>query len=167
MAYEAIDRHLTLGRRNKLALVYTDREMTLRFTFKDLARASNRFANVFRRLGVGKGDRVLVFMPRRPELYVAILGILKVGGIPSPLFEAFRQETVRDRMANAEAVALGTVPALLDRVPQWELPSLKHLFLVGLTTELVIRSTPVDTRGRANAGSTWEVPPAGFAASTA
>ena len=167
MAYEAIDRHLTLGRRNKLALIYTDREMTLRFTFKDLARASNRFANVFRRLGVGKGDRVFVFMPRRPDLYVSILGILKVGAIPSHLFEAFMQEAVRDRMANAEAVALGTVPALLDRVPQWELPSLKHIFLVGLTTELVIRSTPVDTRGRANAGSTWEVPPAGFAASAA
>jgi len=40
-------------------------------------------------------------------------------------------------------------------------------FHFGLTTELVISSTPVDTRGRANAGSTWELPQAGFAASTA
>jgi len=86
MAHEAIDRHLTRGRRNKLALIYTDRERTARFTFEDLSIQSNRFANALRKLGVAKGDRVFVFMPRRPELYIAILGILKIGAIPSPLF---------------------------------------------------------------------------------
>jgi len=131
MAHEAIDRHVTRGRRNKLALIYTDREYTARFTFEDLSLESNRFANVLRKLGVKKGDRVFVFMPRRPELYIAILGILKVGAIPSPLFEAFMEEAVRDRMANAEAVALLTLPSMLDRVPQWELPSLQHVILVG------------------------------------
>jgi acetyl-CoA synthetase len=83
MAHEAIDRHLTRGRRNKLALIYTDREHTARFTFEDLSLESNRFANALRKLGIKKGDRVFVFMPRRPELYIAILGILKVGAIPS------------------------------------------------------------------------------------
>ena len=127
MAHEAIDRHLTRGRRNKLALIYTDRERTSRFTFEDISLQSNRFANVLRKLGVVKGDRVFVFLGRRPELYIAILGILKIGAIPSPLFEAFMEDAVRDRMANAEAVALVTSPALLDRVPQWELPTLKHV----------------------------------------
>jgi len=131
MAYEAIDRHLTRGRRNKLALIYTDQERTARFTFEDLALQSNRFANALRKLGVKKGDRVFVFMPRRPELYIAILGILKIGAIPSPLFEAFMQEAVRDRMANAEAVALVTIPSMLNRVPQAELPALQHIILVG------------------------------------
>jgi len=131
MAHEAIDRHLTRGRRNKLALIYTDRENTVRLTFEDLSLQSNRFANVLRKLGVVKGDRVFVFLGRRPELYVAILGILKIGAIPSPLFEAFMEDAVRDRMANAEAVALVSSPALLDRVPQWELPALKHVILVG------------------------------------
>ena len=131
MAHEAIDRHVTRGRRNKLALIYTDRERTARLTFEDLSLQSNRFANVLRRLGVKKGDRVFVFMPRRPELYIAILGILKIGAIPSPLFEAFMEEAVRDRMANAEAVALVTLPSMLERVPQWELPSLQHVILVG------------------------------------
>jgi acetyl-CoA synthetase len=131
MAHEAIDRHLTRGRRNKLALIYTDREHTARFTFEDLALASNRFANVLRKLGIVKGDRVFVFLGRQPELYIAILGIIKVGAIPSPLFEAFMQDAVRDRMQNAEAAALVTSPALADRVPQWELPALKHVILVG------------------------------------
>jgi acetyl-CoA synthetase len=54
MAHEAIDRQLTRGRRNKLALVYTDRERTSRFTFEDLCLQSNRFANALRKLGVRK-----------------------------------------------------------------------------------------------------------------
>jgi len=131
VAHEAIDRHLTRGRRNKLALIYTDKERTERFTFEDMSLLSNRFANVLRKLGVGKGDRVFVFLGRRPELYIAILGILKIGAIPSPLFEAFMEDAVRDRMANAEAVALVTSPALVERVPQYDLPSLKHIILVG------------------------------------
>ncbi len=135
MAHEAIDRQLTRGRRNKLALIYTDRERTSRFTFEDMSLQSNRFANVLRKLGVVKGDRVFVFLGRRPELYVAILGILKIGAIPSPLFEAFMEDAVRDRMSNAEAVALVTSPALLDRVPQWELPTLKHVLLVGASAD--------------------------------
>lgn len=135
MAHEAIDRHLTRGRRNKLALVYSDREHTARFTFEDLALQSNQFANVLRKLGVVKGDRVFVFLGRRPELYVAILGIIKMGAIPSPLFEAFMQEAVRDRMQNAEAVALVTSPALVDRVPERELPALQHVILVGGKTD--------------------------------
>ena len=55
MAHEAIDRHLTRGRRNKLALIYTDKEHTERFTFEDMSLQSNRFANVLRKLGSGKG----------------------------------------------------------------------------------------------------------------
>jgi acetyl-CoA synthetase len=137
MAHEAIDRHLTHGRRNKLALIYTDKEHTERFTFEDLSSQSNRFANVLRSLGVAKGDRVFVFLGRRPELYIAILGILKIGAIPSPLFEAFMEDAVRDRMANAEAVALVTSPALVERVPQYDLPALKHIILVGATASEV------------------------------
>ena len=135
MAHEAIDRHLTRGRRNKLALIYTDKERTERLTFEDMSLHSNRFANALRKLGVGKGDRVFVFLGRRPELYIAILGILKIGAIPSPLFEAFMEDAVRDRMANAEAVALVTSTSLVERVPQYDLPSLKHIILVGARAE--------------------------------
>ncbi|MBI1940257.1 MAG: AMP-binding protein, partial [Acidobacteria bacterium] len=131
MAHEAIDRHLSNGRAKKVALIYTDRERAAQFTFEELSRLSNRFANALRKLGVSKGDRVFVFMPRRPELYISILGTLKIGAIPSPLFEAFMEEAVRDRMADAEAVALVTMPSMLDRVPRQELPALKHVILVG------------------------------------
>ena len=135
MAHEAVDRHLQQGRGDKSALIFADREDISRYTFKELSLHSNRFANVLRRIGVKKGDRVFVFMPRKLELYIAILGTIKVGAIPSPLFEAFMEEAVRDRMANAEAIALVTLPSMLDRVLVKDLPALKHIVLVGAARE--------------------------------
>jgi len=131
MAHEAIDRHAAGPRRKKLALLYTDGERVEKHTFEDLMRLSNRFANALTKLGVARGDRVFVFLPRTPECYIGILGILKVGAIPSPLFEAFMTDAVRDRMQDAAAVALLTTQALLERVPEGDLPSLKHVVLVG------------------------------------
>jgi acetyl-CoA synthetase len=131
MAHEAIDRHAAGPRKNKLALLYTDGQRVEKHSFEDLMRLSNRFANVLTRLGVERGDRVFVFLPRTPECYVGILGILKIGAIPSPLFEAFMTDAVRDRMQDAEAVCLLTTRALLERVPESDLPSLKHVVLVG------------------------------------
>ncbi len=131
MAHECVDRHCRGPRKNKLALLYTDGQRVEKFTFEDLMRLSNRFANVLIRLGVAKGDRVFVFLPRVPETYIGILGILKAGAIPSPLFEAFMTDAVRDRMQDAAAVALLTTRTLLERVPEDDLPSLKHVILVG------------------------------------
>ena len=135
MAHEAIDRHLSRGKGGKLALIYSDKEGSSQYTFEELSRLSNRFANVLRKIGIKKGDRVFVFMSRKPELYIAVLGTLKVGAIPSPLFEAFMEEAVRDRMADAEAVALVTNTALIGRVSQKELPALKHIIIVGAASD--------------------------------
>jgi acetyl-CoA synthetase len=131
MAHECIDRWARGERKNKVALLYTDGTRVDKYTFEDLMRLSNCFANALTRLGVKRGDRVFVFLPRVPETYIGILGILKAGAIPSPLFEAFMTDAVRDRMQDAAAVALLTNRALLDRVPESELPDLKHVILVG------------------------------------
>ena len=131
MAHEAIDRHALGARKNKLALLYTDGERVQKYTFEDLMRLSNRFANALARMGVKRGDRVFVFLPRIPETYIGILGILKIGAIPSPLFEAFMMDAVRDRMQDAQAVAVLTNAQLLERVPVASLPDLNHVILVG------------------------------------
>ncbi|HEY3215007.1 MAG TPA: acetate--CoA ligase [Candidatus Eisenbacteria bacterium] len=131
MAHEAIDRQAQGARRNKVALLYTDGERVEKYTFDELRRASNRFASALAGLGVQRGDRVFVFLPRVPETYIGILGVLKLGAIPSPLFEAFMTDAVRDRMADAGAVALLTNRALLERVPEGDLPALEHVVLVG------------------------------------
>lgn len=131
MAYEAIDRHAESNKANKIALYYSDPTRDESYTFAQMKDKSNQAANVLRSLGIGKGDRLFIFMPRTPELYFVLLGALKVGAIVGPLFEAFMETAVRDRLQDSEAVAIVTTPALVSRVPKAELPALKHVLLVG------------------------------------
>jgi len=132
MAYEAIDRHTETFRKNKVALYYRDGVRDEKYTFNDMKKWTNKAGNVLKTYGnVEKGDRVFIFMPRSPELYFAILGAIKLGAIVGPLFEAFMEGAVKDRLEDSEAKVLVTTPELLKRVPVDELPSLKHIFLVG------------------------------------
>ena len=132
VVHEAADRHAASSRKDKVALYYTDLERRdERYTFEDLARLTSRCANVLKRLGVKKGDRVGTFLPRTPELYIAILGINRIGAIPVPLFEAFMEQAIQDRLENSEAVACVTTPALKPRIPRRSLPALTSLVLVG------------------------------------
>ncbi len=131
MAHEAIDRHALSSRKDKIALIYSDAKREEQYTFEEIRRQSNRCGNVLRNLGIGKGDRVFIFMPRLPELYFSLLGALKIGAIVGPLFEAFMETAVKDRMEDSEAVAIITTPQLLERVPVALLPSLKHVILIG------------------------------------
>ncbi|MFC7681649.1 acetate--CoA ligase [Paenibacillus sp. GCM10028914] len=135
MAYEAIDRHVAEGRGEKTALLYSDASRDEAITFGQLKEQSDKFGNLLRKYGVGKGDRVFIFMPRSPELYVSLLGTIKVGAVVGPLFEAFMETAVKDRLEDSGAVALVTTPALLPRVKRDELPELKHIFLVGENTQ--------------------------------
>jgi len=131
MAYEAIDRHVENGKGDRIALHYSDSQREESYTYAQMAEASNRFANVLRKLGVGKGDRIFIFMARSPELYFGLLGALKVGAVVGPLFEAFMETAVRDRLQDSGAVAILTSAALLPRIQRAELPELKHLIVFG------------------------------------
>ncbi|MDR4935915.1 acetate--CoA ligase [Rossellomorea marisflavi] len=132
LAHEAIDRHAETHRKNKVALYYRDPERNEKYTFADMKKLSNQAANVLKNFGdVEKGDRVFIFMPRSPELYFSILGAIKLGAIVGPLFEAFMEGAVRDRLEDSGAKVLVTTPELLERVPVDELPELKHVFLIG------------------------------------
>ena len=131
MAYEVIDRHVEEGKGDKVALIYSDANREETYTFRQLRDQSNRFGNVLRKYGIGKGDRVFIFMPRSPELYICLLGILKVGAVVGPLFEAFMETAVKDRLADSSAIALVTTPQLLGRVTRGELPDLEHIIVIG------------------------------------
>lgn len=136
MAYEAIDRHAESFRKNKIALYYRDGERNEKYTFKEMKELSNKAGNALKTYGdVEKGDRVFIFMPRSPELYFAVLGAIKLGAIVGPLFEAFMEGAVRDRLEDSEAKVLITTPELLERVPVDQLSALKHVFLVGDNVE--------------------------------
>lgn len=132
MAYEAIDRHTETFRKNKIALYYTDGVRKEAYSFNDLKKWTNKAANVFKDVAnLQKGERLFIFMPRSPELYFSLLGALKLGVIVGPLFEAFMEGAVYDRLADSEATAIVTTPALLSRVPLDKLPLLKTVFLIG------------------------------------
>ncbi|MGG3738154.1 acetate--CoA ligase [Aeribacillus pallidus] len=132
MAYEAIDRHALTEKKNKVALYYRDQHRYEKYTFKEMRDLTNKAANVLKQYGdVEKGDRVFIFMPRSPELYFALLGAVKLGAIVGPLFEAFMEGAVKDRLEDSGAKVLVTTPELLGRVPVQDLPELKHIFLVG------------------------------------
>jgi len=131
MAYECIDRHCEGERKNKVALYYIDDNGTQKFTFNDMKYLSNKFANVLRKYEVKKGDRIFVFLPRAPEAYIGIMGIVKVGAIVGPLFEAFMEDAVKDRMQDSAATMIITTPELKKRIPKKDLPALKHVIIVG------------------------------------
>jgi len=132
VAYEAIDRHAMTHRKNKVALYYRDPERDEKYTFKEMKEMSNKAGNILRQTcDVEKGDRVFIFMPRSPELYFAALGAIKLGAIVGPLFEAFMEGAVKDRLEDSEAKVIVTTPELFKRIPFDSLPALKHVVLIG------------------------------------
>ncbi|QQK81173.1 acetate--CoA ligase [Salicibibacter cibi] len=136
MAYEAIDRHAEKeNKKDQVALYYSDDQRDESYTFADMKKMTDKAANVFKEAGIEKGDRVFIFMPRSPELYFAALGAIKVGAIIGPLFEAFMEGAVKDRLQNSEAKAIVTTNDLVGRVPVSDLPALEKVFIDGDTVK--------------------------------
>ena len=135
IAYEAIDRHALGGRADHIALRWLDADLEAHdFSYGDLYRLTNRFANVLRDLGIGRGDTVFALIERVPALYIAALGALKNGSVFCPLLAASGRESVQARMAMGRAQVLVTTPDLYRRkvAPlRGRLPDLKHVLLVG------------------------------------
>lgn len=134
IAYEAVDRHVAHGLGDKIALRWIGQDDTIRdFTYGDLQRQTNRFANALRSLDIAKGDRVYCLLGRVPELYVAALGSLKAGAVFCPLFSAFGPEPIKARMGIGEAKLLVTSEHFYRRkIASWrnELGSLRHIILI-------------------------------------
>jgi acetyl-CoA synthetase len=135
IAHECVDRHAQGPRATHLALRWLGKKGEVRnFTYLDLQRLSNRFANVLRGLGVRKGERVFALAGRIPELYIAALGTLKNGSVFCPLFSAFGPEPIQQRLSIGAGKVLITTDALYVRrkIGEWraELPSLEHVVVV-------------------------------------
>ncbi|WP_342752919.1 acetate--CoA ligase [Shouchella clausii] len=135
LAYEAIDYHAENGKGEQVALYYSDARRDESYTFAEMKTFSNKAANVLKEANVKKGDRVFIFMPRTPELYFILLGAVKLGAIVGPLFEAFMEGAVQDRLLNSGAKVLVTTPALLERVPFDDLPDLETVLVADETYE--------------------------------
>lgn len=133
IAYEIVDRHADGPGREETALLWEgefgERE---EYTFGDLKSLSNRFANVLKSLGIGAGDRVCLYIGRLPEMYVALVGILKISAVAVPQPTDVPPETLRDRLKHSSAKVVVTQPPLRRRMGAtvYELFDLQHIVVV-------------------------------------
>jgi acetyl-CoA synthetase len=104
-----LDRHVRSSRRNQAALIWEGEPGDRRvLTYWELSREVGRAANALRSLGVKKGERVAIYLPMIPEAAIAMLACARIGAIHSVVFGGFSAESLRDRINDAQAVALIT-----------------------------------------------------------
>jgi acetyl-CoA synthetase len=111
-----LDRHLSRGAGNRLALVWEGEDGQSRFfTYRMLAAEVNRAANMLKRLGVGKGDAVAIFTPNLSESVVAVLACLRIGALFNTVFSGFSARSLRDRLESYEPKVVITADGAFRR----------------------------------------------------
>ncbi|MHB8119824.1 MAG: acetate--CoA ligase [Methanothrix sp.] len=110
VAYNAVDRHATSWRRNKLAYIFVGEPVgdVRKITYFELSREVNIFANALKAQGIKKGDRVGIYLPMIPELPVAMLACAKLGAIHVVVFSGFSAVAIRDRLEDCQPKILVT-----------------------------------------------------------
>ena len=104
-----VDRHIKTWRRNKAALIWEGEPGDRRtLTYWDLYVEVQKFANVLKKLGVKRGDRVAIYLPMVPEAAIAMLACTRIGAAHSVVFGGFSPESLRDRINDAQAKVLIT-----------------------------------------------------------
>jgi acetyl-CoA synthetase len=164
VAHEAVDRHANGPLRDHLALRWLGKQGEVRdFSYGDLYRLTNQFANILGSLGIGKGDRVFALAGRIPELYIAALGTLKNGSVFCPLFSAFGPEPIQQRLSIAEGKVLVTTDLLYGRRKISELrsalPHLEHVLVIGNPDDPSPPGTYNFRKLMAEASDRFKIPP--------
>ena len=104
VSYNCLDRHVNEGRGDRIALHFEGEPGDSRaITYAELAGEVRQAANLLISLGVGKGDRVVIYMPLIPEAVVAMLAVARIGAIHSVVFGGFSAESLRARIEDADA----------------------------------------------------------------
>jgi acetyl-CoA synthetase len=110
VSYNCLDRHLYSWRKNKAALIWIgeNSDESKIYTYQMLHRDVSRFANVLRKNGIKKGDRVTMYLPMIPELAIAMLACARIGAIHSVVFGGFSAESLMNRIKDCGASLLIT-----------------------------------------------------------
>ena len=103
VSYNCLDRHLET-RGDEVAIIWEsdDPAVDKKISYRELHREVCRFANVLKDRGVGKGDRVSIYMPMIPEAAVAMLACTRIGAIHSVVFGGFSPEALKDRVLDSD-----------------------------------------------------------------
>ncbi|MEX2273902.1 MAG: acetate--CoA ligase [Vicinamibacterales bacterium] len=140
-----LDRHVNAGRGDRTAFIWEGEPGDKRtLTYAQMLDEVARFAGVLRGLGVGKGDRVALYMPLIPELAIAMLACARIGAVHSVVFGGFSAEALRDRINDSECVALVTADGGYRR---GQIVPLKNMADAALEATPSIRHVVVVKRG--------------------
>lgn len=102
--YNCVDRHVSGGRGNKTAIIWEGEPGDVRtITYSELKDEVSKLANALKELGIGKGDRVCIYMPMVPELAMAMLACARIGAVHSVVFGGFSAESLFDRINDGQA----------------------------------------------------------------
>lgn len=109
LVHNALDRHMRTAVRNKAALIFEGEKGDTRvYTYQQLHYEVGKFASVLRSMGVGKGDRVTIYMGRIPELAIAMLACAKIGAMHSVVYGGFSTEALLGRIEDSKSKVLIT-----------------------------------------------------------
>ncbi|WP_436758682.1 acetate--CoA ligase [Streptosporangium sp. V21-05] len=146
IAYNCVDRHVEAGRGDKVAYHWEGEPEgdTRTLTYSDLLREVSKAANALQELGVGKGDRVAIYMPMIPELPITMLACARIGAIHSVVFGGFSASALSGRIKDADAKLVvtadggyrrGAPSALKPTVDEAvaECPGIEHVLVVRRT----------------------------------
>jgi acetyl-CoA synthetase len=104
IVYNALDRWMNTDIKNKTALIWISQEQTeRRFTYGQLNNEVSKFANGLKSLGVKKGDKITIYLPRIPEQFISMLACLKIGAVHSVVFSGFSADALKNRIEDAQA----------------------------------------------------------------
>lgn len=115
LSANCLDRHLTDGRADKTAIIWQGEpeEDVKTYTYRELHKEVCRFANVLKKKGVKRGDRVSIFLPMVPELAISLLACARLGAVHSVVFAGFSAVALQSRIEDCEAKVLITGDAVL------------------------------------------------------
>jgi acetyl-CoA synthetase len=152
IVHNMLDKYAGTEVDDRLAIKSETEDGTVRtLTYKELREQTNKMAAALRSLGLGKGDAIGVFMPMVPEIVIAMLAIIKIGGIFLPLFSGFGAAAIVSRLNDADAKALFTadgtyrrgkfcaMKTIADEAAS-QVSSLKHLIVLNQKGEWAVEA---------------------------
>ncbi len=130
IAYSCVERNIRAGRGRWTALLCDDGGSKRKYTFNELSELTDRFANGLKKMGVRRGERVVLFLPSGLEFQISLLGVVKAGAIAVPLHSKFMDDAVRQFLLDSEPAAVITTAALKQRIRHCNMSFIRRVIVV-------------------------------------